>query len=328
MTRRSWQIQAQRFFPYLGVALILIILPFIIPVYLQSIVTKLFIFAICALSLNLLFGYAGLQSFGHAAFFAAGTYALAILIVHFGITSFWLLAPASILVAALLAAIFGLIALRVSGVYFVFVTIALGELVNSLIIRFPSVTGGTNGLVGIIPPDFGLSWFTWNTTSRYYFVFLALVICFLLLRRIVNSPFGHVLQGIRESETRMRSLGYNTWLHKYIAFIVAGSFAGVGGVLFGYFQQMADPRISTITFSAMFVLMVIMGSSSVIFGPAIGALLVVILEYFISIYTPERWPLVLGCIFVIVILFFREGASVAGAKLWRKVGILYGGVKG
>lgn len=319
ITRRSWQAGLTRFAGYIGIALILIALPLFLPTYFQSMAAKILIFAIGALSLNLIFGYTGLYSFGHAAFFGAGTYTLAILIVHYGIESFWLLAPASILVATLLAAIFGIIALRVSGIYFVLITIALGELTYSLIIKFPSVTGGSDALPGIIPPDLGLTWLTWTTTNFYYFVFLTFIICFLLLYLIVNSPFGYALQGIRENETRMRSLGYNTWLYKYIAFIIAGSFAGVAGVLFGYFLRIAAPVQVGVATSTILVLMVIMGSSRVFFGPAIGALLVILLEYFTGIYIPKRWPLILGGVFVIVILFFREGVSVYVINFWEKV---------
>jgi len=325
--RRPWQEQGVRFAPYITSGLILIVLPLIVPVYLQSMLTKVLIFAIFAMSLNLIWGYTGLISLGHAAFFGVGAYASAILIMRFGIESFWLSAPSGILTAGLLAAFFGIIALRVSGIYFLLVTLALGQLVYYIAIAWRPVTGGTDGVIGIPRPELGLPWFTWNATSFYFFVLLAFVICFFLLYRLVNSPFGRALQGIREDEPRMRCLGYNTWLYKYVAFIVAGMFAGMAGVLFGHFFGAVVPVHTSVITSTLVLLMVIVGGPRVIFGPVIGAAVVVLLEYFASIYTPARWPLILGAVFVIAVMFLRGGISLYLVRLWRRVSYQYGSVK-
>lgn len=325
--RRPWQEQGVRFAPYIASGLILIVLPLIVPVYLQSMLTKVLIFAIFAMSLNLIWGYTGLISLGHAAFFGVGAYASAILIMRFGIESFWISAPSGILTAGLLAAFFGVIALRVSGIYFLLVTLALGQLVYYIAIAWRPVTGGTDGVIGIPRPELGLPWFTWNATFFYFFVLLAFVICFFLLYRLVNSPFGRALQGIREDEPRMRCLGYNTWLYKYVAFIVAGMFAGVAGVLFGHFFGAVVPVHTSVITSTLVLLMVIVGGPRVIFGPVIGAAVVVLLEYFASIYTPARWPLILGAVFVIAVMFLRGGISLYLVRLWRRVSYQYGSTK-
>ena len=325
--RWPWQEQLVRFAPYIVSGLILVILPLAVPPYLRSMLTKVLIFAIFAMSLNLSWGYTGLISLGHAALFGVGAYVSAILIMRFGIESFWISAPSGILTAGLLAAFFGIIALRVSGIYFLLVTLALGQLVYYIAIAWRPVTGGTDGVIGIPRPDLGLPWFTWNATSFYFFVLLAFVICFFLLYRLVNSPFGRALQGIREDEPRMRCLGYNTWLYKYVAFIVAGMFAGVAGVLFGHFFGAVVPVHTSVITSTLVLLMVIVGGPRVIFGPVIGAAVVVLLEYFASIYTPARWPLILGAVFVIAVMFLRGGISLYLVRLWRRVSYQYGSTK-
>lgn len=313
--------------PYIVSGIILIILPSLLPSYLQSMMTKVLIFGILALSLNLIFGYTGLFSLGHAAYFAVGGYTAGILAVRYDIESFWISAPAGILMAALIAAILGIIALRVSGIYFLLVTFALGQLVFSVAWTWRSVTGGSDGLVGIPFPALGLPWISWNPTSFYYFVFLIFIICFFLLYRLVNSPFGHALQGIRESEPRMQSLGYNTWLYKYIAFIVAGLFAGVAGVLYAHFNGIMVPSDAGVLTSGFAMLMVIIGSTGVFFGPVIGSAVILLLAYFSSIYVPERWPLILGAAFVIAVMFLRGGISIYLVGLWRRVRYHYGSAK-
>lgn len=316
------------FAPYLVSGIILVVLPFAVPPYFRSMLTKILIFAIFALSLNLIWGYTGLLSLGHAAFFGVAGYAAGILIINYGIESFWLVAPAAILITTLVAALFGVIALRVSGIYFLLVTLALGQLVNSVGVKWKSVTGGSDGLPGIPFPALGLSWFTWNTTYFYYFVLLVFVICYFLLYRIIKSPFGHALQGIRDNEPRMQSLGYNTWLYKYIIFIIAGSFAGVAGVLFASFLGMMAPQHAGVTTSVLVMLMVIIGGKTVFFGPVIGAAVIILLEYFSSIIVPLRWPLILGGALVASVMFLRGGISIYLIKLWEKVRSGYGSFKG
>jgi branched-chain amino acid transport system permease protein len=152
-------------------------------------------------------------------------------------------------------------------------------------------------------------------------------ICFFLLYRLVNSPFGYALQGIRDDEKKMQSLGYNTWLHKYIAFIIAGIFAAVAGVLFSYFLVVVGPSQLSITTSTMALLMVIIGSTQVFWGPVAGSIVVILLEYIASITIPERWPLILGAIFVIAVMFLRDGIGVSLIRLLRKLDYPHGSVE-
>jgi branched-chain amino acid transport system permease protein len=282
-------------------------------------VIKILVFGIFALSLNILWGYTGLFSLGHAAYFGVAGYTSGILLVNLGIKNFWITAPAGILTAVVFAAILAVPALRMSGAYFLMVTLAMGELIFSVAEKWRSVTHGGDGLVGISLPNLHLG-FTMNNLYFYYLVFIFFIVCGFLIYRIVNSPFGDALQGIRENEPRMRSLGYNTWLYKYMAFVVGGLFAGVAGVLFGHFTGIMAPGHIGIMTSTLVMLMVILGGSSVIFGPVLGAAMVLILEHVASIYAPERWPLILGAVFVMAVMFLRGGISLHLLKLWRKLG--------
>jgi branched-chain amino acid transport system permease protein len=326
--RQLWQGQLLSFAPYVIAGVILIILPPFTSAYIQGILMKILIYGIFALSLNLLIGYTGLFSFGHAAFFGVGGYTAGILMVRCGIESFWLLAPASVLVTALVASVFGIIALRVSFMYFLLITFALGQLVFTVAWKWSSVTGGSDALTGIGRPDLGLPWFTWNDTYVYYFVLLAFLICSFLLYRIVKSPFGQALQGIRESELRMKNLGYNTWLHKYIAYILAGIFAGIAGMLYAHFNGLMSPSYAGVATSGVVILMVIIGSAETFIGPVIGAAVVVLLESIASIFVPQRWPLILGGALVITMMFLRDGITVYLIGLWRKLKGSYGSAEG
>jgi branched-chain amino acid transport system permease protein len=323
VTRRldehSWQNRMIRLSPYIASCIILVLLPLVLPPYAQNLMTKFIIYAIFAMSLNILVGYAGLPSLGHAAFFGVAGYTTAILAVNYGVKSFWLTMPASIVSATFLAAIFGIIALRVSGIYFLLVTFALGQLPYSIAVKWFSVTGGSYGLGGIPLPDLGFSGLTWNDLTFYYFTFLVFIICFLLLYRLLDSPFGHILQGIREGEHRMIVLGYNTWRYKYIAFVAAGLFAGVAGVLFAHYNTIISPDHLGFQTSGLVLLMVIMGGAGTLFGPVIGSAVIVMIQYFASIWIPERWPLILGGAFVLVVMWLRGGFSTHLIKLWVKV---------
>jgi branched-chain amino acid transport system permease protein len=282
-------------------------------------VIKILIFGIFALSLNILWGYTGLFSLGHAAYFGVAGYTSGILLVNLGINNFWITAPAGVLTAGVFAAILAVPALRMSGAYFLMVTLAMGELIFSVAEKWRSVTYGGDGLVGISLPNLHLG-FTMNNFYFYYLVFTFFIVCSFLIYRIVNSPFGDALQGVRENEARMRSLGYNTWLYKYMAFVIGGLFAGVAGVLFGHFTGIMAPGHIGIMTSTLVMLMVILGGSSIIFGPVLGAAIVLILEHVASIYAPERWPLILGVVFVMAVMFLRGGISLHLLKLWRKLG--------
>ena len=181
------------------------------------------------------------------------------------------------------------------------------------------MTGGTNGLVNKGYPDLGLAWLPMNATSFYYLVLGISAISLFLLYLVTKAPLGVALQGIRESEPRMRALGYNTWLFKYIAFVISGAFAGIAGVLFAYYSRALIPMHLGITTSTLVMLMVIIGSDRAFFGPAVGALVIVFLEHYSSLYAPERWPLILGSIFVIAVMFLRGGIFIYFLKIRGKM---------
>lgn len=313
--------------PYIGIGVALVILPFFLPSYLLFFAAKILIIAILAMGLNLILGYTGLMSLGQGAFFGLGIYTVAILTVRYGIESFWLVAPAGILLAALVAALFGLVVVHLSEVSFLLVTLAFGQLLFSIAWTWQSVTGGDNGIPGIPRPDIGLPISMWDTTYFYYFIFIIFIICFLVLYRIIDSPFGHALVGIRENEPRMKILGYNNWLYKYTCFIIGGAFGGISGVLYAYLIGIATPGDFGIVTSATAMLMVILGSAGTLIGPFLGTALLETLEFVIGSYTPERWPLILGIIFVAVAMYFRGGVGKYLIRYWRKVETRYGSFK-
>lgn len=300
--------------------------------FIQHIMAKVLIFGIFAMSLNFIFGYAGLFSLGHAIFFGLGGYAAGIFIVKYGITSFWLVTPAAMLTSMVTAAFIGFIVLRLHGIYFLLITLAFGELFVNAAFQWRSMTGGSDGLTQIPYPDLGLPGFNMGAMSFYYLVFAIFIIFLLVSYRVVNSSFGLALQGIREDEQRMKHLGYNTWLYKYVAFIISGAFAGLAGVLFAHNNSFIMPGNLGVLTSTMAMLMIILGSDRVVFGPALGAAVIVLLEFYSSLYLPERWPLILGGAFVLSVMFLRGGMSIYIVKLSNKIrnnilGYSYGSVE-
>lgn len=315
-SKRTWKLVQPA--AYVLFAIVVILLPLFTDRFIQNVMMKILIFAILAMSLNILWGYTGYPSLGHAAYFGVAGYTAGILMVNYGINNFWIIAPAGIL-AAIVAAILGVPALRMTGAYFLLVTLAMGQLITSIAQKWRSVTGGDTGLGGITYPNLHLPWFTLNSDSYYYLVFAVFVICAFVIYLMLHSPFGEALQGIRENEPRMRALGYNTWLYRYIAFIIAGFFAGVAGILFPPFNGIMSPLHASVATSAYVMLMVVLGSPSVIFGPVLGAAVVVVLEQVTIIYQPYRWPLIFGAVFVLSVMLIRQGLSVYLIRLWRKM---------
>jgi len=299
--------------------LILVVLPPFLPVYFQGIMTKILIFAMAAMSLDIVFGYAGLWSLGHAAFFGSAAYTVGILIIRCGINSFLVCCALAIFVTGLIAVIFGFVALRGRGVYFLILTLALGQLTFSVAWRWTTLTGGDGGMHPIPA--------LMEATSFYYVVLSVFLAYFIIIYRLINSPFGGAIQGIRDSESRMRCLGYNTWVYKYIAFITAGLFAGIAGVFFAYYNGTIVPDHVGLSTSALLMIMVMLGGAGTLFGPVFGAALIIILEQVASIYMPQRWPLILGAIFVICAMVARGGLWLELVKLRNSGKPKYGGVK-
>ncbi len=284
--------------------------------YMVELLVQGMIFGILALSLNLLLGYTGLPSLGHTAYLGIGAYTVAIALTKFHLSPL----HASLIALAVTTAsgaLFGLLALRARGVYFLMITLALAMLVWGLAYRWVSVTAGDNGISGILRPQIG-PWSLKDITSYYYFVFIIFLLCFFTIFRIVQAPFGKTLVGIKESESRMRTLGYNVWLHKYICFVIASFFGGVSGVLFIFYNGFISPPTLEVTSNMETLLMVALGGPGTIIGPFIGAFVIVLLKNFVSVYT-GRWLFILGAIYVLTILYAPKGLlelSRLGGKIF------------
>ena len=283
--------------------------------FLLTLLTQALIYAILAMSLDIILGYTGLASLGHAAYFGLGAYSVGILATRYG-ASFWLTLPAGVFLALAVAAVFGLVALRATGVYFLMITLALGMVVWGLAHRWVTMTQGDNGISAIPRPDLGLPWSLADSIPFYYFALAGFVITFWILRVMVQSPFGRSLVGIRESESRMRTLGYHVWLHKYIGFVIAGGFGGFGGVLWAYYNGFVSPTDLQLATSVEALLMVALGGRGTLLGPALGAGMIVLLKNFVSVYT-HRWLLILGVVYIATIVYAPEGI-VGAARLWRR----------
>ena len=293
----------------LGVIILAAVSAPTLPSYPLTLCTQALIFAMLAMSLDLLLGYTGLPSLGHAAYFGIAAYVVAILATErqVGLAG---CAIAGLIAATLGAAIFGLIAIRATGTYFLMITLALGMVVWGLAFRWVSLTKGDNGISGVPRPEWLLPWNLNAPLPFFYFTLAVSTVVWAILGTLVRSPFGMTLKGIRESELRMRSLGYNVWLHKYLSFVLSGAFAGCAGVLWAYYNGFVSPVDVQLITSVEALLMVALGGQGTLAGPAVGAMIIVFLKNFVSVYT-KRWLLILGAVYIGVILWAPRG--LAGA---------------
>jgi branched-chain amino acid transport system permease protein len=287
--------------------------------FVTLLVTRALVLAILAMSLDILLGFTGLASLGQAAYLGVGAYLTAILATkyQFGLGwGFWVVIVLGALMGAAAAAFFGLLAIRASGVYFLMITLALGQCVWGLAYRWNSLTGGDNGLNLPGRPEFGIT--LSDDITCFYLVFGFFVASLGILYVLVKSPFGRSLAGIREREVRMRILGYNTWLHKYIAFAIAGGFGGLAGVLWATVNGHVSPEDVVLTTSVDALLMVVLGGSGTLVGGAIGAGVVVFLREYLSTLVPW-WQYALGGVYVLTILYLPGGLMSIPARIrqWR-----------
>ena len=268
---------------------------------------QILVLGIVAMSVDLLLGYTGLPSLGQAAYLGVGAYLTAILATKFGVGlgwDFWLVVVLGMLSGAATAALFGLFAVRASGVYFLMITLALGMCVWGLAYRWNSLTGGDNGINMRGRPRFGIQ--LADDLTFFYLTLGFFVASLLALHLLVSSPFGKSLVGIRERELRMRILGYNTWLHKYIAFILAGAFGGLAGVLWAHLNGIVSPSDVILTSSVDVLLMVVLGGPGTLVGGLIGATVVVFLREYLATLV-QWWQYVLGAVYVLTILYLPGG---------------------
>ncbi len=283
------------------------IAPLLLPTYYVSVATQILIFAVLAMSVDILAGFAGRTPLCHGAIFGTSTY-----VVLYCATTAGLSLPVAmvlgVMAATLLAAVFGLLAVRTSGVYFLLLTLALGLIVWGVCLRWTQVTGGENGLRGQLRAQLGLS-----SREIYAAVLFIVAIVTVAMWRFVRSPFGLTLRGVKDGENRMASLGYNVPLHLIIAFTASGFFAGVAGAVYAVFNDFVSPSTVQLSASVSGLLMAIVGGIGTLFGAFVGAFLIIALEQAVSLYT-ERWLMVLGLTFIGIMIFAPEGV-VGKARL-------------
>jgi branched-chain amino acid transport system permease protein len=290
---------------FIALAVLLVAAPPLLPTYWVGLLTQMVILAILAMSLDILLGYTGLPSLGHAAFFGVAAYAVAVLSTRYQL-GFWSCVAGGILIGTLLSAAVGLIVSHVRDVYFLMITLAIGMVLWGLSNRWIPMTGGDNGLSGIprLEAHAGLP-FT-GPIPFYYVTLLVFAISAGLMALLVRSPFGLTLLGVRESESRMKSLGFNTWLHCYLSFVLSGVFASVSGVMWAYYNGFVSPTYLDLTASSELFLMVTLGGPATLVGPVVGAGAIVLLKNVISAYT-ARWLLILGIVYIVAILGAPKG---------------------
>jgi branched-chain amino acid transport system permease protein len=284
--------------------------PYVLPSFAVYLLTLTFIAALLAGSVNLLAGLAGLVSIGHAGIAAAAAYGVAWAAVRdLGIGAQLAVAAALTLAVSVL---YALTTMRTSGIVFLMITLALGMTVFGLALKLSSVTGGQNGLTGVRRPEAVEEWWQF-----YFFTAAVLGACLLALAVISRSPFGLVLRGIRESPSRMTSLGYSVTTAKFVAVVLSGAFAGCAGVLLVWNSQFLSPSVASFPRSALAVVTVILGGTGTLLGPLVGAGIVVAGEYWLSSHV-ERWQTVLGAVFILVVLFAPRGVVGTIADLTRR----------
>jgi branched-chain amino acid transport system permease protein len=281
--------------------------------------TDVVIFALFAVSLNLLIGYTGLVSFGHAAYFGVGAYTTGILMKNLAVP-FVLAWPAAGVLAALMALVAGFFCVRLTKIYFAMLTLAFAQIVWAICFKWNDVTGGEQGMPEIPYPELG--WMgalpvlgDWRASDHFYVLTVLLVaLCLWILRRLVGSPFGRILTTIRENPERAEFIGVNVRRYELIVFVIAGAFAGLAGGLFGIFNRGVFPDFAYWTKSSEVLIMAILGGIGHFWGPAVGALVLLVLNQQITSYT-QYWPFILGSILIVLLFGFPGGivGALAGA---------------
>lgn len=283
--------------------------------YYVNLSSQILIAAILALSLNVLVGYGGLVSLGHAAYLGTAAYATIYVAAKLGLGH---LAATLVALGATtaMAAFFGLLALRAAGLGFLMITLALGQILWGLAYRWVGLTGGDNGLGGLVRPQpFGIA--LAEPAAFYWFVLLVFAVAVAAIGRFAASPFGQSLQGTRDQARRMAALGYHVWLVQWAGFVYAGFWGAVAGILYAWYHQFVSPHALSLTASAEALLMVIAGGAGTLLGPIVGAALVIILKNVASAYI-TRWVMLLGAIFVLIVLFMPDGL-VPGVARWLRM---------
>ena len=282
--------------------LVLFFLPFFIPY--KALGSQILIFMLFAMGYDICLGYAGMLSFGHAAFFGMGAYTTGLLILHYD-ANILLAIFVGVLFSVLLALPIGYTAIRRRGIYFAMVTLAYAQMFYFVAFKWTTLTGGDDGLQGIPRPDFfGIS--LQSETSVYYFILGFLLIAILFAFRVVHSPFGHALVSIRESEQRAISIGFNPNRFKLMAFVISAGLCGLAGSLYCILQNFVPLKTLHWSISGDIVMMTILGGMGTLVGPLFGGMFVVLMREVLSTYT-HLWALFMGISFIVIVLVFRRG---------------------
>jgi branched-chain amino acid transport system permease protein len=294
---------------------VLIALPWLIGnEFYVNMATQVLIYALFALSINMMLGYGGMVSLGHAGYLGIAGYACIILV-----TAGWnqlAAAVAAIALSTATAAFFGVLSLRAPGLGFIMITLALGQIVWGVAYRANDLTGGDNGIrYPARPMPFGID--IRDAPSFYYFTLVVFAIALFCIWRFSRSPFGASLMGTRDQPRRMRMLGNNVWLVRFLTFVMAGFWASVASILYVYYNLFLSPHAISLQQSAEILLMAILGGASSLTGPIVGAAIITLVKNVVSTYV-ERWNTLLGVIFVVVIMFMPYGLVPGCAQLWRR----------
>ena len=282
--------------------------------YYVNIASQILFYAIFALGVNVLAGYAGLVSLGHAGLFGIAAYAGAKIMT--GGQGHLVVTAGALALTLLAAAVFAVLALRGTGLAFVMITVALGQIVWGVAYRWISITNGDNGIaIQGRPSPLGLS--LTSPASFYWATLVVFLIAVASMAVFVASPFGASVRGTRDQPRRMNALGYHVWMIRFLAFLFSGFWSGVAGLLYLYYNQFVSPQAVALTASAEALLMVIAGGTATLLGPIAGAALVVVVKNVASAYI-ERWNFVLGAIFVVIVVFMPEGLVPGTARRWRR----------
>jgi len=285
---------------FITVVITAFILPLIVKEFWVHIFIEILIHALFAMSFNLIFGYMGQLSFGHAVYYGIGAYTTGLLMLKAKVP-FLACLPISMLVSGIFASILGFFCVRLKGIYFAILTMAFGQLVYYIIFQWYSFTGGDNGLQGINPPQFLL-----NANNYYYFVLIVFIFAGYLLYRIGESPFGYTLRAIRDNAERTEFIGINTQMYMHINFVISAMFAGLAGSLWGPFTRGIAPDLCNWQHSGIPVFMTVLGGPFNFFGPLVGSIIYTFLMALVTGYT-EYWPLVCGLIIMFVVLLMPSG---------------------
>jgi branched-chain amino acid transport system permease protein len=291
-------------------------LPFWTGTFTVQLATRGLILGVLAMSFSLLAGYADMMSLAQMSFAAIAGYVIGIGVMHYGLAHSALIIPA-ILAAIILAAIFGWIAIRATKIYFLMMTLALAQLFFGIVFQWVSLTEGYPGITGIPRPTMlGISLI--ETPPLYYVTLFITVICYLLLRRLVKSPFGLVLQGIRDNPKRMAALGFNVQMHRYLVIVVSGAFAGTAGILMTYFTGVISPTRAALTSSILVVMAALVGGVSSLEGGLLGGIVIAYLMSIASNLTSRYWTVV-GTLFILIVMFMPNGLLGGDLQLGDRV---------